>query len=70
MIISTLLAQIIFAQKQTTHLQQIWTVYFNQYSIWVYEPFQQLFAGNLYKEIQAIRVFYFHNLDLRKNHIK
>jgi Protein of unknown function (DUF2490) len=28
--------------------------------------FQQLAAGNKYKSISAIRVFYFHNLDLRK----
>jgi hypothetical protein len=28
--------------------------------------FQQLPAGNSYKDIHAVRVFYFHNLDLRK----
>ena len=28
--------------------------------------FQQLAAGNKYKNIHAVRVFYFHNLDLRK----
>ncbi|MCW3087291.1 MAG: hypothetical protein JWQ78_677 [Sediminibacterium sp.] len=28
--------------------------------------FQQLAAGNSYKNIHAIRLFYFHNLDLRK----
>ncbi len=29
--------------------------------------FQQLPAGNRYKSIHAARIFYFHNLDLRKN---
>ena len=29
--------------------------------------FQQLAAGNQYKSIHAARIFYFHNLDLRKN---
>jgi hypothetical protein len=29
--------------------------------------FQQLIAGNKYKSIQAARIFYFHNLDLRKS---
>jgi hypothetical protein len=28
--------------------------------------FQQLAAGNSYKNIHAIRLFYLHNLDLRK----
>jgi hypothetical protein len=28
--------------------------------------FQQLAAGNQYKDIHAVRVYYFHNLDLRK----
>jgi hypothetical protein len=28
--------------------------------------FQQLTVGNRYKDIHAGRVFYFHNLDLRK----
>ncbi|MGZ8537990.1 MAG: DUF2490 domain-containing protein [Flavisolibacter sp.] len=28
--------------------------------------FQQLAAGNMYKSVHAARVFYFHNLDLRK----
>jgi hypothetical protein len=30
--------------------------------------FQQLGAGNRYRSINAARVFYFHNLDLRKKH--
>ena len=29
--------------------------------------FQQLAAGNRYRNIHALRVFYFHNVDLRKD---
>jgi hypothetical protein len=32
--------------------------------------FQQLAAGNRYRSIHAGRIFYFHNLDLRKPAVK
>ena len=30
--------------------------------------FQQLAAGNQYKSVNAARIFYFHNIDLRRKH--
>ncbi|MES1216766.1 MAG: DUF2490 domain-containing protein [Bacteroidota bacterium] len=39
----------------------------NNLQIGYMNVFQQLAAGNQYKSIHAARIFYFHNLDLRKN---